>query len=334
MTDRFEPPEPADEQPADAPFLPPSSPTVHPTAPPPDSPALDSPALDAPLRQADGAPQLPSIEPPAATPAAEPAVFDAKALVQSQKRSLQHPVYGGIPKATPESAAALEALRAAAQRKRRRNRTIAWLVALLMLAGIAIAGWFAYQAYQDDQDQRAAEQEARQAADSGVEAVVPDALTPLGNQEQVIEVLDELNSGGATPSAGGLAGVVDDAQAAVDGVNAGPDQDGSPDAPALTVLDVRPEAIVRLGDRLDDLDGFERHVVDQRQLALDSPTDYARFVALMQALPQADPQADGLAVLAGVGPGQIGVAVVHEGDRLSRAIVVSSEPPIHVDYAP
>ena len=91
---------------------------------------------------------------------------------------------------------------------------------------------------------------------------------------------------------------------------------------------------MRLGTRLDDLDGYERHIVDRRQFVRDSPDGYARFVALMQAQPQLDPQAPVFEVLPSVGPGQIGVAVVRDGDRVIRAIVVSGDPAIHVDYAP
>jgi hypothetical protein len=246
---------------------------------------------------------------------------------------VQNPAYGAIPKPTPESVAALEALRAKARRKRRRNRVIGWVVALLMLGGIVTAVWYAYQAYQDDQDQLDADRAAAQADGS---SAAPGALTPLGNQQEVIDAVGDVNSG-VTAGAGGLLGAVQDAQAAIDETNRTLDADAPPDAPVapeLGLLDVRPEAVGRLGTRLDDLDRFERHIVDRRQFVGDSPDDYVKFVALMQAQPQVDPQAPTLDVFPSVGPGQIGVAIVRDGDLVVRAIVVSSDPAIHVDWAP
>ena len=118
-----------DDHAGDAPYLPPSLPPaapVVPVAPMPAPPSEAAPSEAAPS-QAGDAPILPST--PRAAPAAEPepVAFDAKTLVESQKRVVQNPAYGPIPKATPESVAALEALRARARRKRRRNRIIGWV---------------------------------------------------------------------------------------------------------------------------------------------------------------------------------------------------------------
>jgi hypothetical protein len=178
----------------DAPFLPPT----HSAAPPlPPQPQLPN---------GDGfVPYLPPIRRP--EPVAEqPIAFDARAMVEATKRRVESPVYGHMPSGTEEGRAAVEAARAAMKRKRARNRLIGRAVVLIMLGGIGAAGWFGYRAYQDDQDRQAAERAAK--SESG-------ALTPVGQQDQVINLLDDLNSGNATPSAGGLLGAVDDAREVV-----------------------------------------------------------------------------------------------------------------------
>jgi hypothetical protein len=243
---------------------------------------------------------------------------------------VQNPTYGQIPKGTPESVAAARKLRVKAQRKRRRNRTFAWFVALVMLGGVVTAGWFGYQAFQDDQEQLDADRAAAQADGS---AGAPGALTPLGNQQAVNKALDDVNSG-ATAGAGGFLGAVEDAQSAVDGINGTEETQANPAASGLTVLDLRPEPVLRLGFELDSVGGYERHVIDGRRFAADSPAEFERFVALMQAQPQIDPQATTFEALPTLAPGEIGFAIVRDGDSVLQAIIVSSDPPIHVDYAP
>ena len=294
-----------DARPEGIPYLPPAAPVAAPGQP-------------------AGTPFLPAAQPVAAPPAPEPAAFDAKAMVESQKRVVANPAYGAIPKATPESIEAARALRAKAQRKRRRNKALGWSVALGMLGGIGVAGWFAYQAYQDDQEQLDADRAAAQADGS---SAAPGALTPLGNQQEVIDALEDVNSGGARPSAGALGDIVDEAQAAVDSIN------GTSSA-ELTLLDVRPRAVARLGSRLENLAGYERHVVVAAELAADSPDEYARFVTLMQAQPQIDGRAPTFDVLPDLAPGEIGFAIALDGERVIQAIVLSDDPEIHVDYAP
>ena len=275
--------------------------------------------------QSAGAPFLPP------APPAEPVAFDAKAMVESQKRAVQKPVYGAMPKGTPESVAAAKALRAKAVRKRRRKRAFAWLGALVVLGGIGAAGWFGYQAFQADQDQLDADREAAQADGS---AGAPGPLTPLGNQQDLIDAVEQVESGGATPSAGGLLDIVDDARAAIEDNSGAPAVDAPPVPTRLTLLDVRPEAVVRLGTTLESLAGYERHVVDGRQLAADSPAEYTRFVALVQSMRQVDPLVITFEVLPKLAPGEIGFAIAHDGDRLIQVIILSADPPIHIDYAP
>ena len=317
-----------DPIPEGAPYLPPSLPSLPtlPTVVPgqPQAPTLADPG--------DG-PVLPAARPAAPTTPRAP-VFDAKAMVASQKHAVANPVYGAIPQATLDNLDATQALRAEAQRKRKRNKTLGWTITLGTLAIIGAGGWFGYQAYQNDQDQLAADRAARAAAGETSVGTAPGALTPLGNQEQVVELLDDVNSGGATAGAGGLLDIVDQAQAAVDDVNGTAGADDPDVAAALTLEDLLPAPVVRLGTRLDDLDGYERYVVDARVFAADDATGYARFLAIVQAQPQSDPVSADAGVVPPIQAGEIGFAIQHDGDRVVRALIVSSDPAVQLDYSP
>ena len=313
---------PSDDELEGSPYLPLAAPTLKVT-----QPVTSAESVPQPSHEMSTLPSDPSVVAPGA---AEPATFDAKAMVESQKHVVQNPAYGGLPTSTPESVAAAKALRSKAHRKRQRNQVVGWFVALAMLGGIAAAGWFAYQAYQDDQDQLDADREAAQADGS---AGAPGALTPLGNQTQVIEAIEDVNSG-ATTGAGGLLGAVDDAQAAVDDINDTPTAEDSPAVGVLSLQDVRPDAVVRLGTLLDNADGYERHIVDPRQFAADSPTEYSRFLAVMRAQPQADPGGAAFVVLPATGSGEIGFALIRDGDKVIRAVIASADLDLYVDYAP
>lgn len=327
MTTLPESPEPTgSDAPLGEPYLPAAP-------PPPQLPTLPAPEPVAP-QPSSGQPVLPTAAPIAPVPSPEPQPFDAKAMVASQKHVVDNPVYGAIPKSTPESLAAAKALRDTARRKRTRNKVIGRSVALVILGGIGAGGWFGYQAYQDDQDRLAADKAARAAAGETSSGVAPGALTPLGNQENVIDALDAINSGGATASAGGLLDIVDQAEAAVNDINGTPNSDVAGSPSALTIGDLLPEPVVRLGTRLDDIDGYERYVIDARRFATDNPTDYARFLAVVQAQPQSDPAAAVAGVVPQLQTGEIGFAVLHDGDRVVRAVIVSTDPAIHLDYTP
>lgn len=324
MTSHSEPS--GDPVPDDVPYLPPSLPTLPPVVPPQPVTQVAPDSADLPF--------LPNAPVAASPPSPAPPAFDAKAMVASQKHVVDNPVYGAIPKSTPESLAAAKALRDTARRKRTRNKVIGRSVALVILGGIGAGGWFGYQAYQDDQDRLAADKAARAAAGETSSGVAPGALTPLGNQENVIDALDAINSGGATASAGGLLDIVDQAEAAVNDINGTPNSDVAGSPSALTIGDLLPEPVVRLGTRLDDIDGYERYVIDARRFATDNPTDYARFLAVVQAQPQSDPAAAVAGVVPQLQTGEIGFAVLHDGDRVVRAVIVSTDPAIHLDYTP
>lgn len=154
------PPPPVDD---DAPRLPgaptlppvPTLPTASaesPILPPAGSPAAPgAPSQPQPVASDDAVPYLPPVVRPVAEPAPEP-VFDAKALVESQKHYNANPAYGAMPKATPESIEAARKLREEAARKRNRNRRLGWYLALAFLGVILTAGYLAFRAYQDEQD--------------------------------------------------------------------------------------------------------------------------------------------------------------------------------------
>ena len=178
-------------------------------------------------------PYLPPATPPVPQVTAPP-VFDAKVLVDATKRKVENPAYGHMPKGTPEGRAAADAARARMRQKRRRNKILAWVMAIAFVAVLAGAGYALYTMYQDDQDK---EQAAREADAAAKDAALAGALTPLGQQEQVIGALDDVNSG-ATPSAGGLLGAVEDAKQAV-----GQENGQSPAAAPLALADVLPPGI-------------------------------------------------------------------------------------------
>src|SRR5262245_2516179 len=102
------------------------------------------------------APYLPPAAPPKPHVAA-PVVFDARALVDATKRKVDRPVYGPIPRGTPESQAAVEAARAKMRRKRRRSKVLGWVMAVVFFAVVAAVGYALYNMYKDDQaEERAA----------------------------------------------------------------------------------------------------------------------------------------------------------------------------------
>lgn len=270
------------------------------------------------------APFLPPARPlePAPSPAAEPA-FDAKALVESQKHVNTNPAYGAMPTGTEESRAAARKLREQANRKRRRGKVLARIVALIVVAGLAVGGYFAYQAIQDDpppvDGQATDEDEADGQGESNGEG---GALTPVGEQELVIEALDDLSSG-ARPSAGGLLDAVDDARDVV----------GQAEPPVaaptrLVVDDLFTPAVLDHTDVLDPADGYERFVVRTADLTAMNPSAHDALVERLLALPQV---ADGDAQLEAapvVLPGDIGIAIRRDGDSITAIVAVATDPVI------
>jgi hypothetical protein len=204
------------------------------------------------------------------------------------------------------------------------------------MGGIAAAGWYGFRAYQDDQDQRAAERAAAAVADEDDESgVAPGPLTPLGNQQQVIEAVDDINSSDAQLSGGGLRDIVDRAQAAVDGANDVP-ADTTPVEPnasiiaPLTLAEVLPDAAVAAATRLDDADGFERYVVDTSALVWTDVAGYRTWLETLRARPQSSANSPLFDVLPAIKSGHVGIAIQRDGDQLVLAIVVGSDPDLHV----
>ena len=89
---------------------------------------------------------------------------------------------------------------------------------------------------------------------------------------------------------------------------------------------------MRLGTSLDDADGYIRYTIDSRLFAAEDPADYARFIAHVEVFTQLDPQAPELGIVPTLAPGEIGIAIQHEGEQVVRAVIVSPELDIHVRY--
>lgn len=180
----------------------------------PDAPRLPDAPASAALSDAPAIHDAPFV-PPSTPPAApEPATFDARAMVESQKHFDVNPAYGALPPATEAGREAVEELRAQAQRQRRRNRRIGRAAAVALVGAVGVAGWLGFRTYQDQHDREAAER-ADRAEESGDESIIDvaesavTALTPLGEQQDTIGGLDELND--TAVAGGGLRGAVDDA---------------------------------------------------------------------------------------------------------------------------
>lgn len=279
----------------DAPFLPPARPAV--------------PVLPA-------APPIPTVPPtaPTAPPAAAP-VFDAAALVESQRRHNPNPAYGSMPAGTDESRAAARKLREDANRKRRRGKATGRIVVVLLLAGLAAGGYLAYQAIQDDPPPLTPPADGAAGTGGG-----SGALTPVGEQQQVIDALDDLTSG-AAPSAGGLLGAVEQARDVVG-------QSAPPVAPTLAFADVFTTTVLEHTTQLDPADGWERLVVRGPDLAAADPAAHAALVERLVSLPVAAEGDSRLTAAPVVLPGDIGLAIVRDGERIVTIAVVATDPPL------
>jgi hypothetical protein len=304
-----------------APFLPPPQPgSVSPDA---IAMALRDPELISATQATAGeAPYLPPSTPPQPHVSAPP-VFDAKAMVDATKRKVANPVYGHMPAGTPESRAAADAARAKMRRKRRRNKVFGWVMAIVFIAVVGGVGYALYTTYQDDQKQQEEERQAEAAAEDAADE--PGALTPLGEQAEVIEALDDVNSG-ARPSAGALVEAAEDAQAVVDQINGQPSTSAN-----LALDDVMPSEIIAVAAELQPLDGFTRYLVDVDDAARAEPLSTPGWIIRLQELPQAPEGSPGLSVLPAVGTGEVAIALQIEGAQVTRLVVVGSVPDIRID---
>lgn len=302
----------------EAPFLPPArpraaahAPTLEPVDLRPPAETVDTPFLPPAVRP-EPSPSAPSTD----------TSFDAKAMVESQKHFTANPAYGPLPTGTDEGRAAARKLREEANRKRRRGKIALRIVGVLVLAGVAVGAYFVYQALQDDPPP-VIEPNPEADADAGVEpAGDGGALTPLGEQEQVIVALDDLNSG-ARPGAGALLDAVDDARDVVG------QAEPPVAAPAtLMVADVFTPAVLDHTDVLDPADGHERFVVRTGELTAINPSAHTALVERLLALPQVDDGDAQLAVAPVVLPGDIGIAIQRDGDQITRIVALATDPTI------
>ena len=324
-----------DARPAEcAPFLPPARTTTVGTFPTvPDRPEAGAPAPDAPY--------VPAPAPVVTPPPAEP-VFDARAMVESQKRVNTNPAYGALPTASDASREARDELREKAARQRRRNKRVSTLVGLVVLGGIGAGGWFVYQEYRDGPDQGAVELVDDAEATSDDIADDDAALTPIGEQTEIIAAQDALEDNSQL-GAGGLGRAVDQARSVVGEVNGDADDaaeaDSSADAsaeataepaPSLAVADIVPPVVVEIGERLPDLTGRETYLVDGDEFVDADAAAFSRFIRVLSNQPQVSPGALTAEGLPEPGPGQIVISVERDGDQLTR-VLVASAPEIGID---
>ena len=199
---------------------------------------------------------------------------------------------------------------------------------MLVLGGAGAAGWFGYQAYQDEQDANAVRLAETQAAD---EAPDGDQLTPLGEQVDVIEALEDVNSGAIGGASAGL-DAIDDARELAD---KGDEGDALPPSSTLTVVEVMPPAVVEIGERVPDLSGRETYVVDADEFAGADPAALSQFVRALSNQPQVAPTIAATNGLPEPGPNEYVISIARDGDRLGRALVIGgSNLGLAVDYQP
>jgi hypothetical protein len=273
------------------------------------------------------APYLPPAHRPAPTPSAPP-VFDAKLMVDATRRNkVDNPAYGQLPTGTPEGRAAAEAARARMRGKRRRNKLLGWAMAVIFIGLLAGAGYALYTMYEEDQDAHDAERAANPPTPL-VNGEEPGALTPLGEQTQVIGALNDLNSG-AAPSAGALVGAADAAQNAVDQIN-GSTGSTAPSS-SVAMSDVLPPGIMAVATGLQPLDGFTRYLVVVDDAVRAEPLATPGWLSRLQRLPQSAPDSSGFTELPAVDSGEIAIAVQTSGDQVTRLVVLGTDPAIHVD---
>jgi hypothetical protein len=276
---------------------------------------------DPELIEAAQVPYLPPSAPPKPSIAAPP-VFDAKAMVDATKRKVDNPVYGHMPAMTAENKAAVEAARAKMKRKRRRDRIVGRIMAVIVIAVLAGVGYALLRMYQHDQKDQGSEP-ARVTTDEAPGDAVN--LGPLGEQAEVIDAQDATNSE-ATASAGGLVGAIDDAEQAVGQTNANAGQSNP-----LPLEEVLPAEIVELATEMDPVDGFSRYLVDLNHASLREPISTPGWIFYLRDLPQAPSLSAGLTVLPEVAPGQLAIAVETSGDQVTRLVAYAPSDGIRID---
>jgi hypothetical protein len=282
-----------------------------PTLPPP-TPALAPDAV---------VPVLPMAPPVQPSPYIAP-VFDAKAMVASQRRKVENPAYGHMPKGTPEGKAAVEAAKKAMRQRRRRNKFVGRVVGIVLLSGVSAGGYYAYKAFQDDQEPNA----AGDAADANVD---PAGATPVGQQAEVIEALDDVNSG-AAPSAGGLMDAVNDAQEAVGDINA--NATGTSVAPdVIAKSEVAPESVLSLAEEIEPLNGFDRYVIDVDQALYTARRSVTDWLNALRAMPHDDTITD-QSLIPRLDSGEMLIAVRSaDGVTVDQLVIFGPDQDITID---
>ena len=242
-------------------------------------------------------PYLPPTAPPMPRSTAPP-VFDAKTLVDATKRKVENPAYGHMPTGTPEGRAAADAARARMRQKRRRNKILAWVMAIGFLVVLCGAGYALYTMYQDDQD-GAGRGEARRRGKTPLAARL---TSPVGDRQVAEGARRRQLRSDARPAGCGAA--VEDAKQAVGQAN-GQSLAGR----TLALADVLPPGITAVATELQPLDGLTRYMIKVDDAVRADPTGTPGWLARLKALPQAPELSQGLTLVPAVGPGEIAIAL-------------------------
>jgi hypothetical protein len=292
----------------------------------PTLPALSLPPPPVPV-PSEAIPFLPSAV-PAQPSAPAPVAFDAKAMVDSQRRKIENPVYGHMPSGTPEGKLAAEEARKSMRRRRRRNKRVAMMFLAVFGGAVATGAYFGFKAYQDDQNGEPASVDG-ELDPSVIEQVNPGgAVTPIGEQAQVIDALDDVNSG-ATPSAGGVLAAIDQAREVVGQTN--PPNPPTPSASLMPYTSALPPEIVDAVIDRDTLNGYDRFVVDIDQASQRSPEVVTAWLASLSALPQAATVTSDPSLLVSLQPTQILVAVKAPAGEITDLVVVAGDGSLLID---
>lgn len=190
-----------------------------PTDPDRDGPIDDLPYLPPPRTGLPNDPTatLPATEPSAPDPATTDhaaadspitRAFNVRELVESQRTRTSSPAYGSLPTATAEGVEAARALRAKAERKRRRNARLGWIMATILVGAAGVTGLLFYRAFQNEPDERA-------------------AAVPTGTDVDTVDGTD----GSQSSSSGGLGKAIADARGVLGG-SSGSSGSSAPDGTA------------------------------------------------------------------------------------------------------
>lgn len=272
-----------------------------------------------------GAPYVP--ESKWAPPVPSPPVFDAKKMVASQRRTAPSPSYGQLPAPTDHSEERTDLLREQGRRKRRRDRWLARVALLLLLAGFGALLYVAFGAANepDGPDDELAGAPADRAAEQvGSAPFTPTAgsveMTDVSSPSTIVVEVESLPVGPAP-----------DGSAQPPGASGAATIDRPTDADVALVEAILPPVLADVAARLPDPSGRETYVVGVDEFAAADQAAFVRFVEAVASQPQLDAGAPAFEGLPQVGDADIVVSVDRDGEMTRHIVVVAGELGLHVD---